>query len=466
MKVRKYLFLFLLFFWTGTLIRASAQETGIQIELAPSPIPLNRPFTISIVIRGSEERSYGRFPDLPGFGKRGTSTTTLNDRTGITQRITQTYIANRPGTFFVSPFSMVVNGQTVQNQGGTVVVTPNEPAEVVAETEADDSPAAPATGEVGTDAFLALQANRNRVYVGEGFMVRLSFFVADNSRQELDFYQLNEQIAQILPGIRPANCWEENFGISGEPQRRRAVLGGRAYTEYRIFEAAYFPLNTQPVAFPGVSLNLLGRPTEKTGAKTLRSFRTAPFSVQPRPLPPNPQRDRAAVGDFHWQEALSPSRGTTGQTLTYTIRLTGEGNLAGLNLPQPTNDETFDFYPPEVRQTISRRAGRVSGEKTFSFQLIPKRPGTFALSSYLRLVVFNPKTARYDLLQPSLRVRITGRALARAGSEVTEGIYANLAQVDTSIPSYDYRPLLKYAANAILALLLLGSVVIFWKVKK
>jgi len=466
MKVRKYLFLFLLFFWTGTLIRLSAQESGIQIELAPSPLPLNRPFTISIVIRGSEERSYGRFPDLPGFGKRGTSTTTLNDRTGITQRITQTYVANRPGTFFVSPFSMVVNGQTVQNQGGTVVVTPNEPAEAVAETEEDDSPAAPASSEAGADAFLSLQANRNWVFVGEGFMVRLSFFVADNSRQELDFYQLNEQIAQILPSIRPANCWEENFGISGEPQQRRVVLGGRTYTEYRVFEAAYFPLNGQPVEFPGVGLNLLGRPVGKTRTKTLRSFRSAPFSVQPRPLPPHPQRDRAAVGDIRWQENLSPSRGTTGQTLTYTIRLTGEGNLAGITLPQPPNDETVDFYPPEVRQSISRRAGRVSGEKTFSFQLIPKRPGTFALSKYLRLVVFNPRTARYTILQPSLRLRVTGRALATAGSEVTESIYANLAQVDTSAPAYDYRPLLKYAANATLALLLLGSVVIFWKFKK
>lgn len=441
-----------------------AQENALQLELGASPLPLNRPFTITVVIRNSEERSYGRFPDLPGFTKRGTSSTTVNDRTGITQRITQNYAANRPGLFLIPPFSMVVNGQTVRSPGGPITVTPDEAlAEAEAEPEAEETEAAPASAT--GDAFLSLQANRRQVFVGEGFTVRLAFLVADDARQEFQFFQLNEQIAEILPKIRPANCWEENFGISGEPQTRRVVLNGRRYTEYRVFEAAYFPLNAQPVTFRKVSLRVRSHPVGKPEQAALRMFDTEPFRVQPKPLPPHPQRERVAVGAFRWEENLQPARGITGQTLTYTVRITGEGNLAGVDLPHPPNDEVFDVYPPDVRQSISRRAGRVSGEKVFTFQLIPKKAGNYALSRLLAWTAFNPRTGQYETHRPAATVRVTGPALASATDTPADPLYANLNQLDSTEPFRDYRDLVKHGANILLAILLGGTIAIFWRSK-
>lgn len=464
MKVRKSRFLFPIFFWVCSLGVSRAQESVIQLELGDSPLALNRPLTITVVIRGSEERSYGRFPDLPGFTKRGTSSTTVNDRTGITQRITQNYAANRPGLFLIPPFSMVVNGQTVRSPGGPVTVTADEAvAEAQTEGEPEEAEAAP-TSATG-DAFLSLQANRRQVFVGEGFTVRLAFLVADDSRQEFQFFQLNEQIAEILPQIRPANCWEENFGISGEPETRHLVINGRRYTEYRVFEAAYFPLNAEPVSFRSVRLRVRSRSTGNGAETALRTFETEPFRVQPRPLPPHPQRERVAVGAFRWEETLRPARGITGQTLTYTIRITGEGNLAGINLPQPPNDETFDVYPPDVRQATSRRAGRVSGEKVFMFRLIPKKAGTHALGRLLTWTVFNPKTTQYETHRPATAVRVTGPALASATDMPADPLYANLDQLDSTESFRDYRDLVKHGANILLAILLGGTIAIFWRSK-
>lgn len=462
MKVRKSRFLFPIFFWVCSFGVSRAQESAIQLELGTSPLSINQPFTITVVIRDSEERSYGRFPDLPGFTKRGTSSTTVNDRTGITQRITQNYAANRPGLFLIPPFSMVVNGQTVRSPGGPVTVTAHETV-AEAETEPEETESAP-TSAAG-DAFLSLQANRRQVYVGEGFTVRLAFLVADDARQEFQFFQLNEQIAQVLPQIRPANCWEENFGISGEPETRRVVLNGRRYTEYRVFEAAYFPLNAQPVAFRSVSLRVRSHPAGKPDQAALRAFATEPFRVQPRPLPPHPQRERVAVGAFRWDETLQPARGITGQTLTYTVRITGEGNLAGVNLPHPPNDEAFDVYPPDVRQSVSRRAGRVSGEKVFTFQLIPKKAGTYALSRLLAWTAFNPKTGQYETHRPVAAVRVTGPALASVAHPPADPLYANLDQLDSTESFRDYRDLVKHGANILLALMLGGTVAIFWRSK-
>lgn len=471
MNLKKVYILFVIFFCLLTSpVRTLAQESAVRIELGESPLPINQSFTITVVITNSEERSYDRFPDLSGFTKRGTSSSTINDKTGITQRITQRYVAARAGSFLVPPFSMVVNGQLTKSSGGIIAVTAEE-----ALPTADESGADLETGEEETtvadsksDAFLSLRANRNRVFVGEGFTVRLSFYLANDSRQELQSYLLNEQIAQILPKIRPDNCWEENSGISGEPQTRPAVINGRRYTEYRVFEAAYFPLNTQEIRFPEVSLNLLTHPAGSASAATLKPFRSQIFVVQPRPLPPHPLRDRVAVGVFHLQESLSPSRGQTGRSLSYTLRLTGEGNLAGVELPVPANDDAFDFYPPDVQQAVSRQAGRVRGEKVFNYQLIPKRAGTFALRRYVRFIFFNPQTARFDTLRPQTIVRVTGKNVTTSekatGSE--NALYARLDQLDSTVVNNDNQLLIKHIANVLLAVMLAGMVVIFWRIKE
>ena len=67
--------------------------------------------------------------------------------------------------------------------------------------------------DIKEDAFLALTTNKDEVYVGEGFNTTLSFYVSQDNRAHLQFYELGRQLAEILKKIKPTNCWEENFSI-------------------------------------------------------------------------------------------------------------------------------------------------------------------------------------------------------------------------------------------------------------
>ena len=67
--------------------------------------------------------------------------------------------------------------------------------------------------EIKEDAFLALTTNKDEVYVGEGVNTTLSFFVSHDNRAQLQFYELDRQLGEILKKIKPTNCWEENFNI-------------------------------------------------------------------------------------------------------------------------------------------------------------------------------------------------------------------------------------------------------------
>lgn len=446
-----------------------AQETAVRLEWNTAPVSLNDSFTLTVVIEDSEDRDVTGFPTISGFLKRGTSVTssmnTVAGKTTNVHRVSQRYLPTREGSFRVEPFTMTVNGQPLRSEGFTVLVTA-VPATGSAETP--DSPTDPdGTLEfegVTADAFLSLRARPTRVYVGEGFTVRLSLLVAASNPTPLNFYQLDAQLAELLKQLRPANCWEENFGIRGEPQEFNVLVNGKQYQEYRLFEAVYFPLTAQPIAFPALSMQLL----EGTGTtQKLRTFRSQPVTVLPKPVPPSPRRDPVTVGNFQLRESLSTRRGRTGQSVTYTLRVMGEGHIASIQPPEPPLNAPFDFYPPDVSQSINHRNGRVSGERTFRFQLIPKRAGTFPLHPYFRWTYFNPRTNRYQTLTSRLTLGVSGETLtdgALAGGAIGS-VYQGLERLDTSQAYTDYPALIKGLANVLLTVMLLSIIVLFWRVK-
>ena len=67
--------------------------------------------------------------------------------------------------------------------------------------------------DIEANAFLALTTDKPEVYVGEGFTTTLAFYVSEENRAELRFYDLGKQITDIVKEIKPNTCWEENFNI-------------------------------------------------------------------------------------------------------------------------------------------------------------------------------------------------------------------------------------------------------------
>ncbi|PKK36929.1 hypothetical protein BWI96_08525 [Siphonobacter sp. SORGH_AS_0500] len=463
MKPQQIYLIIIIFYCSFSRIFVFAQQNNIRIELGASSVPLGKPYTISVVITGSEDREYDRFPDIIGMSRRGTttttSTTTVGNRSEIVQRITQNYIPNQPGNYVVTPFTMNVNGQSVQSMGGIVIVTDAIVKE--AELEEEEEVVEPMLPDAKASAFLLLSANRNQVYTGEGFNLSLGFFVADDNPLEMDFYALNLQLGAILKQIRPANCWEENFGIRGEPQIFETTIKGRKYTEYRLFQAVYFPLNTERIQFPSVSLKMIVK-NEKAGKQEFLTFSSKPIFIQPIALPKDPQQNQAVTGDYTVRDELSTQVVQTGKSVQYKIIISGTGNLTPILIPTPENDNFFDFYPPSIQQSVVRRRGRVSGEKTFTFQIIPKQAGNFPLSTYFRWIFFNPRTKAYQRWKSDLVLKTQGERVTNTDTDGLAGtIFSNLENVDSTKPFVNVQATIMSLANGLLAIMVLGMAYIF-----
>lgn len=470
-------FLFVGFLW---LISWQVRAQEISIQLGNKNIALNETFTITLSISNDEIKNHSTFPDIQGFVKAGissnTSTMIINGDMSSTHSVTQSYIPQKEGKFRLKAFSMQVNGQTLRSQGDVIIVSaPREQQQTdpfAYDPFEDIFPRLPqAAANQKDDAFFSISSNKKEVFVGEGFNVVISFIVGENNATDLQFYKLGEQLAEIVKKVKPKDCWEENFGIEtieGVPVN----INGKRYTEYRMYQATYYPLNTELVKLPSVPLKMVkynliaGGGLFSQAQEEFKSFVSQPVTVKVKELPPHPLRNSVPVGNYRLDETLSKTAVQTGQSITYDFKVRGEGNLSSLNAPEMHPTAAMDIYPPNVRQDIARNYGRVTGTKAFVYSILPKEAGTFNLSDVYSLVFFNPTTAQYDTLRPNATFTVTGAS--KHDMDVhqieTDGFYNRILEVSNTLRSTDREEQLKVWANVVLLAML--SLTIFFIFKK
>jgi hypothetical protein len=457
----------------GTL---SAQN--IQIKLGPDEIALNQMFTITLEVKNQRLQGYDAFPEIQGFRKMGTSssssTNIVNGQLSSSQSITQNYLPQQEGTFALKPFQMMVNEQAVQSPGKRIRVGPPAQQQQRSFDPFSADPFEDFFGkrnaqefvDVKEDAFLALTLSKDEVYVGEGFTTTLGFYVAETNRADLSFYETGQQLADIKKLITPDNCWEENFNIE-RLNREDVIIGGKRYGRYIIFQATFFPFNTETIEFPAVPLKMIKYKVAKNPSffgrnrqEDFKTFYSKPKSVRVKALPPHPLREQVAVGRYQLQEDISEQSLLTGQSFSYTFTVAGEGNISAIEKPLIRESEAFDFYPPNIRQNIVRSNSTVRGNKTFSYYGIPNEPGEYALGDYIQFIYFDPDAGQYDTLRSEFVVRAEGESKKNVtiSSNDLGDFYNSIDLQNNRLSPNDGGRLIRLIANILVVVLLAISI--------
>ncbi len=456
---------------------AAQGQDNIQITLGPDEIGENQAWTISVTVNNDRLKSYENFPDLDGFRKRGTSTQSqtsiVNGQVSSSQSIVMTYLPTKQGTFTIPSFKMKVNEQIISVTGkrvkvGPAVQTQRDPFQ----SPFDRDPMNDFFGrgetefiDIKEDALLALTTSKDEVYVGEGFTTTLSFLVADNNRAPMQFHELGKQLSDILKKLRPANCWEENFNIENI-EGEHVEIQGKGYTQYKVYQGTFYPLNTQPVQFASVGLEMIKFKVAKNPSffgqnrqEDFKTFYSKARTIKVKELPPHPMRDAVAVGDYRLDEKIAATELETGQSVSYEFRVFGEGNISSIEKPVLTKDNLFDFYEPNIRQSINREGNRVVGTKSFNYFLIPKEPGTYKLGDYFYWVFFSPTTKKYDTLRSSYTLNVQGESQKNQFIESTDlgSFYDRIDATDNTLRASQTHDWTKVGFNIFIVVMLAAS---------
>jgi len=450
-----------------------AQNT--RIVLGPDEVAMNQAFTITVEVQNDRLRGSLDFPEIPGFQQTGTSssssTNIINGQYSFSQSITQNYLPMKEGVFTLRPFSMTVNGETVQSPGKTIRVGPPRQQQQrrgydpFADPFEDffDRRAPQEFVDIKEDAFLALTVDKEEVYVGEGFTTTLGFYVAETNRADLSFYETGQQLAEIKKKITPSNCWEENFNIE-RLNREYVTINNKRYGRYKIFQATFYPFNQQDINFPEVSLKMIKYKVAKNPSffgrnrkEDFKTFYSTPKTVKVKALPPHPLRETVPVGNYALRDDISETALQTGQSFNYEFSVVGEGNISAIEKPAVASDNDFEFYPPNIQQNITRMNGKVKGTKSFQYYGIPNEPGNYNVGDFIYMVYFNPDQEQYDTLRSDIDIQVVGESKKNVYISSNDlGTFYDIIELErNNLTKVGSEKTIKIAANVLILLLFL-----------
>jgi hypothetical protein len=455
----------------------------IQVKYSNTNIALNEYFSITLTVSNEQIKNYSPFPEINTFQKRGistqSSTNIVNGKISFSQSIVQNYFPTKEGKFKIPNFTMEVNGKQITVQGTVVVVGPPKEREEYSDPNAFD-PFADFFGrggkkeyiDVNDDAFFALTSTKDKVYVGEGFTITLGFYVAHTNKAKMQFYDIGGQMQELVKKLKPANCWEENFGIE-EIQPQEVEIDGKKYVEYKLYRATLYPLNTNTIKFPSLSLRMIKYKVAKNPSffglnnekQDFKDFSSKPLTIQVKDLPSHPLKDNVSVGRFKLEENIKERKVNTGQTINYSFKIVGEGNIASIKNPILVDRPEFDVYPPNIYQDINRSGNAVTGTKNFNYFIIPKEPGKYKLKDLMYWVYFDPIKSRYDTLKSNIQIEVNGESTINKsiGNSDFDDFRDIIERYDNHFINPNKDEFLKLLANIFLAIIFLLTVVVIVK---
>jgi hypothetical protein len=472
-------------FGTPAAARGQQPAPGPAAELVPGPavVPLTATYSLGVRLRGGAITSHSEFPEIEGFRKTdlvtSTATRLVAGRRSVAElTLTQRYAPYTEGTYQVPAFDLTVNGQVLHSPGGRVRVAaapasaPLDEAQVGAGQGIGSldqllgKPKAKYFYEPVDHASLVLEADRERVYVGEGVRVSLYLYVQPADQAVLNFYNFAEQLPELVQQLRQPTTWEvpaAESAIVPDTVRR----AGATYLRFRLAQNTYYPLTAQALQFPALALTMTKfkllknpQPGEENRLAIYKTYAAPALRVAVRPLPTRPGAPAGTVpvGQYVLREGISTTRFRTGEAFVYTFGVEGVGNAAALVLPAPRATPQLEVYGPDIKED---KLPDGTPRKSFRYRLVPHQPGVVRLDTLFKLVFFDPATARYNTLRSELRPEVNGQANLVAAANPTDDPYYGpaLTWADSRLQPLDvYQDVRRYAGWLIGGLLVVAAV--------
>jgi hypothetical protein len=214
-----------------------------------------------------------------------------------------------------------------------------------------------------------------------------------------------EDIAAISPSGIPTfrGFWVRDVPLPQQLPTEMVDIDGRRYGRVPLLKKALFPLRPGPYRLEPATIDLTVQHYDRgfffgpavVRPETVR-LRTAAQAVEVQPLPPAPPGFGGAVGQISLAAQLEPRQVHLGEAATLTVRLSGVGNLQGVQEPRLKPPPGLTLLPPQQEGKDELNGTAVRGTRIWRYAVVPDRAGHFTLDSP-KLTYFDPAQGRYQV---------------------------------------------------------------------
>ncbi len=361
----------------------------------PDPIRIDVP-----ALGGFELEARGERSEVSAEGGGG-RTTTVELRLRATQ----------PGEWRLGPVQVRQGAAYARGESVLVTIEGGSPAPVTASLNARLArlvQRAPPPGVLGP-AAITVMVSDSVVVVGQQLdIVTIAWFERE-LRQQL-------RRAPTVESPQVDGVWSYPQTVPGGIAASRQV-GGKWYDLFVLHHVA-FPLTPGRITVAPARLQYSVPLAFQFFSQEERYKLASPtVPIEVRPLP-EAGRDPGFIGavghDLRLTHSVTPAQSRQGEAVNVELSITGEGNVALWPQPELRWPAGVRVYSEASGEQVSVRDGRLGGNKTFRFLLVPDSAGALSVP-LLRYPYFDPVTGQYAVATsagPALVVAPRGERMA------------------------------------------------------
>ena len=291
------------------------------------------------------------------------------------------------------------------------------------------------------DVLLRLEPSKTTVYRGEPVVVSIKLYTRISLSDIRDFN---------LPAFN--GFWTQRIDNNGgNISFNRETYNGKIYNSAVLAEYLLYPQSAGNIRIDQCDLNvLIQKAVEGRRSNSMfdifdtpmyetirRHLVTKPVTIVVKELPAGaPEGFNGAVGQFSIKANIDPKNMAANSAGTYTMTLSGKGNMSMIQAPELNLPQTFDLYNVKVSDNLQNGANGTSGTKRFEYPFIPRAEGDYTIEP-LKFVYFDTGRNKYvTLTTESFNMTITADSSAK---ERSAGMVSGITKEDLKILGQDIR---------------------------
>ena len=296
--------------------------------------------------------------------------------------ITTTYSyyvsASKEGNYTISSASVNANKKTISSNPLTIKVVKGKKQE---------------NNNIEKNLFITVNTTKKNIIVGEQIIVSYKL----HTRLELE----NTELSQ-LPNLN--GFWKKDLESSS--RFKREVIDGIPYNTAIIKKTVLTAQKSGKLEIDPIKVTCSIRITNQRNRRDpfANFFNTynvreeivssKKITINVKDLPsPKPSNFSGGVGNFEISSKTDKKELNANDALTYTIKLTGTGNIELIKPFVIDFPKDFEVYDPKITEKIFQ-GGNKRSIKTFEYLLIPRYKGDYKIPSY-NFSFFDTKQKKY-----------------------------------------------------------------------
>ena len=408
-----------------------------------------------VVFEANAEGKNFSAPSFEGFTVVGgpfTSTSSsfsmVNGSMSHTVKCTYTFAlqAYKEGTFHVGAASLTVKGNKISSEPFDIKVLPDDGSYAVS-SGGGNSGASQNQGQnrsqntndpqvSGKDLFLRVIPSKKSVYVGEQIVLTYKLYT-----------KVPVSSLSIAKSPSYAGFWTKDISDNngGSLRQSSEFINGMEYTAAEIQKVIVVPQRSGKLDIEPMSIECIAQiRTESNNrrsndpfdiffndpffnrniANVKKELSTSNLSIDVKNLPADrkPNSFAGAVGNYNFKSDIDKTELKTNEAFTFTLTVSGAGNIELLQMPEPTFPPDFEVYDPKITTSANTTAQGLSGTKKAEYLVIPRRAGNFTLTP-VEFNFFNPANGTYSSLNSDGYVIQVEKGLGGEGDDGS--IYAS-----------------------------------------